>query len=262
LLLKPVTCWIRDRYQLPGRLLLLSVSGNRLKLSEFRFSCDLDTSLTDMSPQLAVQGGLPSLTALLPPGTDLKGFNSAILLDRIRNWALAKSVAVAIDPDQATEQKDLNLTEELARDLVARSQQSLSASSEGREEVGTSWDNIFLSDDPPVGGGCGVTDSCVHHQAWSHLAFNSRDSDDVAKGGFASVKLGEIDRYRILGARPACGCLLLLPASQHAQAEALQAELSRLGEPDKSLDSIQVGGLVLCRVKVNLAQRASVIRIV
>jgi hypothetical protein len=231
----------RDRYQLTGRLLLLSVSGNSLKLSELQLTVGLDTAEESSATlQLSLRGRLPNLTVLLPASCDLKRITSADELDRIRNWALGKAVATAVASDRQPEEEDDRFQ------LLENEDLTLHATIPGTLQAG---DNMFLEEEELV------SHTCIHEEAWSLLLKGqSSISSTVAPC------TGERERFNVLAHKrdAACSCLLLLPARQRQQAEDLKKQLAQLKEEEEvgaaalDLDSLQVGNLVMFREKVSL----------
>ncbi len=235
-----INSFARDRYQLTGRLLLLSVSGNSLKLSELQLTVGLDTAEeSSATRQLSLRGRLPNLTVLLPASCDLKRITSADELDRIRNWALGKAVATAIASDRQAEEEDdrFQILENDDLTPVATISGTLQAE-----------DNMFLEEEELT------SHPCVHEEAWSLLL--------KRQSGMSSTVApctGERERFTVLAHKreAACSCLLLLPASQRQQAEDLKKQLAQLKEEEVGaaaldLDSLQVGNLVMFREKVSL----------
>ncbi len=229
----------RDRYQLTGRLLLLSVSGNSLKLSELQLTVGLDTAEeSSATRQLSLSGRLPNLTVLLPPANcDLKRINSADELDRIRNWALDRAVVTAIASDRQPEEEDDRFQ------LLENEDLTPNATISGALQAG---DNMFLEEEELMSHTCG------HEEVWSLLL--------KGQSGMSSTVVpctGESELFNVLAHKDAaCSCLLLLPARQRQQAEDLKNQLEQLkeekvGAAALDLDSLQVGNLVMYRAKVS-----------
>jgi hypothetical protein len=228
----------RDRYQLTGRLLLLSVSGNSLKLSELQLIVGLETAEeSSATRQLSLSGRLPYLTVLLPASCDLKRIRSAADLDRIRNWALDRAVATAIASDRQAEEED-DRFQLLENEVLA-----LNATMSGTLQAG---DNMFLDQEELM------SHTCVHEEAWSLLIKGQSGMSSTV-----AACTGESERFNVLAHKDAaCSCLLLLPARQRQQAEDLKKQLAQLKEEDVGaaaldLDSLQVGNLVMFREKVS-----------
>jgi hypothetical protein len=247
-------CFGRDRYQLTGRLLLLSVSGNSLRLSELQLTCGLETAhhQTALTPestrQLTLQSRLPAPVALLPAAVDpgrLAG--GAALLDRIRNWVLGKAIAIATDHE--TEESESDRFDLLAEDVLPAASPLPACDLKERA-------NIFLDSMEQAAGWLPPT-SCAHHTAWSLLQPAEAGTSGEQNRLAAVTFVGDCERYTVLSRpgqaaddKPCCSCLVLLPARQRGQAEDLQKELGQADAAAVQLDSCQVGSLVLYRDKV------------
>ena len=80
---------------------------------------------------MTLQGSLPALTAQLPSGLHPAQL-SATLLDRIRNWALARAVAAVTDQAEEGEDVKLQLSED---DFETGSTQSQAPAVQDQKDV-------------------------------------------------------------------------------------------------------------------------------
>ena len=189
---------------------------------------------------MTLQGSLPALTAQLPSGLHPAQL-SATLLDRIRNWALARAVAAVTDQaEKEGEDVKLQLSED---DFETGSTQSQAPAVQDQKDVLFDRDNIFIVEDTAV---TARNISCFHQEALTLL-----------QAVQPVVLCGEVERFTVAASarsprvQDTCGCLLLLPAKQGPQAEQLKAKLAQLDENIAPLDNVAVESLVLYKEKVS-----------
>jgi len=217
--------------------MLLSVSGNRLKLSEVQLSVGLESSDESDARHPSLSGRLPAPTVLLPANCDLKQLSSAAVLDRIRNWALARAVAIAIAPDHDEAEDDDDRFQLLENDDLL----PLAVTSNSFQD----GNNIFVGEEEEE-----LLHACVHKEAWSLLI--------KGESGATASCTGERECFTVLAHKDgSCGCLLLLPTKQQMQAVDLKKELAQMevkagAAVSLQLDSLQVGSHVVYRNKVKL----------
>jgi hypothetical protein len=216
-------------------LLLLSVAGNSLKLSELQLTCSLQHStpadVTGTGHDVTVLlDQLCAPAALLPPSIQPAQLSPATL-DRIRNWSLARAIAVATAFDHGESSDEEGKLELANDDLLAR------ATTESATANDNLQNNVFLADDMQmkVPGG-----DCAHKNVWTLLQF--------VQGLAKPEPRGEVERFSVLP-NTSCECLLLLPAKQKSVADEIATKLSQIVDAVPPAE-IQTGKLLLYKEKV------------